>query len=176
MATKISAVMTVTDTANKQASKSITDISPNASDGQVKNFLTALNALTTNTIDGIELVTKKDITDATAKTPLTLTLSGGTGSLIKLVTNGSGDEVFNQGNLPNFTYKVEGTTASLNAVSVSFFKDSGSIYFNCYGDAGTLTSETQVTATLYFEETETTLPAVAQLVITKDNDPTLTIL
>lgn len=64
MATKISAVMTVTDTANKQGSKSITDIDPNASDLQVKNFLVALNALTTNTLNSIELVTKKDITDA----------------------------------------------------------------------------------------------------------------
>lgn len=61
MATKISAVMTVIDQMGNKASKSITDISPNANPNTVVDFVKALNDLTYNTLDGIELVTKTDI-------------------------------------------------------------------------------------------------------------------
>lgn len=73
MATKISAVLTVTDTNQKQASKSLTDISPTADKGRIVNLARALVALTTGTLDGVELVTKEDITNEKADPNLTVT-------------------------------------------------------------------------------------------------------
>lgn len=73
MATKISAVLTVTDTNQKAASKSLTDISPTADKGRIVKFARALVALTTGTLDGVELVTKEDITNEKASPNLTVT-------------------------------------------------------------------------------------------------------
>lgn len=73
MATKISAVLTVTDTNQKTASKSLTDISPTADKGRIVNLARALVALTTGTLDGVELVTKEDITNEKPAPNLTVT-------------------------------------------------------------------------------------------------------
>lgn len=62
MATKISAVMTVTNqTGTKETSRSITDISPTANPNAVVDFVRGLNGLTNNILKGVELVTKTDI-------------------------------------------------------------------------------------------------------------------
>lgn len=74
MADKTSATITYLDENNNKGTKSITDISPDADSGAIKNFCTALNALSTNTISSIDKIEKTDITNATVKPKLTLTI------------------------------------------------------------------------------------------------------
>ena len=72
MADKISASITYLDADNNKGSKAITDISPTADNGAIKNFCVGLLGLTTNTLSQIDRVEKTDITNATPKPKLTL--------------------------------------------------------------------------------------------------------
>lgn len=74
MADKTAATITYIDANGSKGTKSITDISPMADNGAIKNFCTALNALSTNTISTINKVEQTTITNATVKPKLTLTI------------------------------------------------------------------------------------------------------
>ena len=71
MADKISANITYVDTDNNKGSKAITDISPTADNGAIKDFCVGLIGLTTNTLSQIDRVEKTDITNATPKPKFT---------------------------------------------------------------------------------------------------------
>lgn len=75
MADKTSASISYLDSLNNKGSKSITDISPTADNGAIKNFCVALNALTTNTIVQIDRIEKTNISDAVPKPKLTLNIN-----------------------------------------------------------------------------------------------------
>ena len=84
MSDKISANITYVDTDNNKGSKAITDISPTADNGAIKNFCVGLLGLTTNTLSQIDRVEKTDITNATAKPKLTLDVKEDEISTLKL--------------------------------------------------------------------------------------------
>ena len=75
MADKISASITYVDTANNKGTKAITDISPSADNGAIKNFCVGLLGLTNNTLSQIDRVEKTDITNAAAKQDLEVTFA-----------------------------------------------------------------------------------------------------
>ena len=62
---KKSILMDVTSTAGKTSSKTITDISTDASDGDILAFAQQMNALTTNSLESVSTVTKKTISGIT---------------------------------------------------------------------------------------------------------------
>ena len=65
LADSTSVIMNLTTTTGKKSSKSITDVNPNASDGDIKNFVNGLNSITTDTIDTITKVSKSEIENVT---------------------------------------------------------------------------------------------------------------
>ena len=179
MADKVSATISYLDSNQRKGMKAITDINPAANNSAVKALCTGLNALTTNTLQGIEKIERTDITNATAKTKLSLTLNTSDTFLFNMSQPSIGEErntdIFNQTNLPAFTYKVEGDAGLLYNFCVSVYETGGHV---CYvTGAGEIesTSET-VTLTIYFDETETTAATTAQIVINYNGQPTLTIL
>lgn len=125
MATKISAVLTVTDTNQKQASKSLTDISPTADKGRIVNLARALVALTTGTLDGVELVTKEDITNEKPSPNLTVTpntANGLSGSAMTFQLAFDGDATPTasptlKGQYGGFTYNAENKTFNVAQMS-----------------------------------------------------------
>ena len=176
MADKISASITYLDASNNKGSKAITDISPTADNGAIKDFCVGLLGLTTNTLSQIDRVEKTDITNATAKTKLTLTLSSEARNTTYITDPHVPMILFVETGLPNFTYKVEATisvTGEFNATLV-YSGQQGQIYFSSTTDSTPAESGTY-TMTIYFEETETTAATTAQLVIS-ENPVTLTIL
>lgn len=124
MATKISAVLTVTDTNQKQASKSLTDISPTADKGRIVNLARALVGLTTGTLDSVELVTKEDITNEKPTANLTVTpntANGLNGSALTFQLAFDGDATPTaspvlKGQYGGFTYNAENKTFNVAAV------------------------------------------------------------
>lgn len=184
MADKISATITYVDTANNKGTKAITDISPTADNGAIKNFCAGLMGLTTNTLSQIDRVEKTDITNATAKSKLTLEV--------------------NDTELAKLAMTSEGTSATFASVPLGFntndlrvdtnaiiFDESGGIYvFDTtaptarYVMAGYVSERTfgaacrfveegdhmldsDVTVDFYFSETQTTVATHYQLKITK---------
>ena len=87
MADKISASITYLDANNDKGSKAVTDISPTADNGAIKNFCVGLLGLTTNTLSQIDRIEKTDITNATTKPKLTLSVD--TEELAQLQLNAS---------------------------------------------------------------------------------------
>ena len=87
MADKISASITYLDANNDKGSKAVTDISPTADNGAIKNFCVGLLGLTTNTLSQIDRIEKTDITNATTKPKLTLSVE--TQNLAQLQLNAS---------------------------------------------------------------------------------------
>lgn len=82
MADKTSATITYVDTNGGKGTKSITDISPTADSGAIKDFCVALNALSTNTISTIDKIEKTDITTTTTKPKLSVEINNvGLGNL-----------------------------------------------------------------------------------------------
>lgn len=69
MADKISASITYIDANNNKGTKAITDISPTADNGAIKDFCVGFLGLTTNTLSQIDRVEKTDITNAPAVKP-----------------------------------------------------------------------------------------------------------
>lgn len=135
MATKISAVMTVTDASNKQSSKSVTDISPNAYDYQIKEFIVALNGLTTNTLDDIDVVTKKSIMDIPdpnphlSVTPTTKVISTfDSDTIYQLTYDGETREITVSGKRPKNTVVTVD-----NEQRQVIFQKTGNPYDNVYG-------------------------------------------
>lgn len=61
MATKTSAVMTVTNGAQDTISRTISDVSPDATDAQLKALAVGLSQLTTNSLVSVERVEKSDV-------------------------------------------------------------------------------------------------------------------
>lgn len=179
MADKISASITYLDTNQNKGSKAVTDISPTADNGAIRNFCIGLLGLTTNTLSQIDRVEKTDITNAATKPKLSLTLNTTDTFMFNMSNPSVGDErntdIFNQISLPAFSYKVEGDAGLLYNFCVSVYETGGHV---CYATgAGEIesTSET-VTLTIYFEETETTAATTAQIAINYSGQPTLTIL
>lgn len=70
MADKTSFIMDVKTTEDKNSKRSITDISPSATDAQIVALAQGFNNLTTNTLEGVSKVTTKDlsVTPKTART------------------------------------------------------------------------------------------------------------
>ena len=67
-------IETVDETTGKKFQKVVTDINPNATNAQLKDFATGLNALTTDTVTSIEKVERTNITAATGKPKVTLAI------------------------------------------------------------------------------------------------------
>ena len=175
MADKVSATISYVDANNRKGMKAVTDINPNADNGAVKNFCSGLNALTTNTLTGIEKIERTDITNATAKPKLTLTLSSTARNGIYITDQFTCDILFVETNLPNFTYEVEARISVTDKFNASLIKSDDRIYFASTTDSTPLESGTY-TMKIYFEETETTAATTAQLVISGDAAPVFTIL
>lgn len=175
MADKISATLTYLDATNNKGTKAITDISPTADNGAIKNFCVGLLGLTTNTLSQIDRVEKTDITNAVAKPKLTLTLANDAKSALMFSRSSDGSYLFS-GTLPAFTYKFEAAdTTILDSYFVNFFQSNDRIRFGAHTTISSTTTET-VTATVYFAETDTTAATTAQIVISYDAQPVLTIL
>jgi len=180
MADKISASITYVDSSNSKGSKSITDISPTADNGSIKNLCVGLLRLTTNTLSQIDRIDKTDITAATTKPKLDLMLTAYAMENFNFSSAPNYSEedepkLFVQTNLPSFTYEVEWSTVAATFVA-SVVAYNGKVYFATA--KGTTIEETDVTQTIkiHFEETNTTAATTAQLVIGYSGQPTLTIL
>ena len=65
-----SAIISMTDVANKKIQKSITDVSNNVSNQQLKNFLQGLVALTNNTYGGSSKVVKTNLDGESSTKPV----------------------------------------------------------------------------------------------------------
>lgn len=172
MADKISATITYVDTANNKGTKAITDISPTADNRAIKNFCVGLLGLTTNTLSQIDRVEKTDITNATAKPKLTLTLHNDT---IDAKTNDVSlyGQLFTQAVTADFTYKLTANDAGADHFALNLEKNpNNTIQFQ------TVVSDEnggKVTYQIYFEETETTAATTAQILFSTSS-PVLTIL
>ena len=177
MADKISASITYLDVSNNKGSKAITDISPTADNGAIKDFCVGLLGLTTNTLSQIDRVEKTDITNATVKPKLTLTLDQQFANGIRTKYS-SMDTLFVETDLPNFTYKVELTTEPNKYAATLFYNEyQRKVYFASALDPSDPPLESGTyTMTIYFEETETTAATTAQLVISGNAAPVFTIL
>lgn len=75
MATSIT--METSTTAGKKSTRSITDVNPDATNADIKNFVTGLNALTTNTLESVNRVDKTKIDTDKTYTPVTMQLVDG---------------------------------------------------------------------------------------------------
>ena len=64
MTNKHSVIIEVVDTAGKKFQKTLTDINPEATSANLRNFAQALNALTTNTFVGAYRINVTDLADA----------------------------------------------------------------------------------------------------------------
>lgn len=182
MADKVSATISYVDANNRKGMKAVTDINPNADNGAVKNFCTGLNALTTNTLTGVEKIERTDITNATTKPKLTLTMPQAFSlNLTSLSTAANPDyELFNQSNLPNFVYRIDEPIDFYNSrIAITVYRANiGGMYTvrivtllqSVPSDEGT------VTVTVYFEETETTAATTAVITIPITGKATLEIL
>ena len=73
MADKHSIIITSTTPSGKTNQKAIPYVNPNANSVEMKNFATAINALSENTISAIERVDRVDITNAKLDPQLTVT-------------------------------------------------------------------------------------------------------
>ena len=172
MADKISANITYVDANNNKGSKAITDIGPNADNGSIKNFCVGFLGLTTNTLAQIDRVEKTDITNATTKPKLSLTLSSETTNARTNESDTSG-ELFVETITTNYTYKVTAFQNAAGKFAVNFYKtDENKLHFETvvsYEAGGSTTYQ------IYFEETETTAATTAQIVFST-SAPVLTIL
>ena len=63
--TATSLTMSTTSTAGKKSTKSITDVNPNASEGEMYQLATALNNVTTNTLNSVSRVDKTELANVT---------------------------------------------------------------------------------------------------------------
>lgn len=169
MADKVSATISYVDANNRKGMKAVTDINPSADNTVVKNFCSGLNALTTNTLTGVEKIERTDITNATAKPKLALELTSTARNGIYITDQFYSNQLFNESNLPNFTYKVESSIPTIGKFNATLLKSSGSggVYFASTIDSTPAESGTY-TMTIYFEETETTAATTAQLVISEN--------
>ena len=184
MADKISATITYLDANGGKGSKAITDISPTADNGAIKNFCNAFVGLTTNTVSQIDRIDKTNITNAATKPKLALTLTTYAQSFLNFANTPNYEEdnapqLFNNTNLPAFTYSTEMTSQSeISMIFVmSIMKGTdGKVYFATA--KGTTIEETDATQTIkiHFAETDTTAATTAQLVISYNAPPVLTIL
>lgn len=179
-ADKTSVNITYLDSKGKKGTKAITDINPNADNGSLKNFCSGLNALTNNTLTGVEKIERTDITSATAKPKLALTLSTIANSL-KYTSSNEDGRLFNEVNLPAFTYKLATSKLLGNplylSVVIDFFPYADNIQFAIKGDTTLTEAEYgQIIATIFFEETATTAATTAQITIHATDMPELTIL
>lgn len=184
MSTKTSAVITSVGANNKVISKAITDINPAADNVAIKTLCQSLNSLTNNTFTGAQRIDKTDITTATTKPKLALTLTTYAQSFLNFANTPNYQEdnapqLFTNTDLPAFTYSTEMTLRS--EISLIFVMSimkgiDGKVYFATA--KGTTIEETDDTQTIkiYFEETETTAATTAQLVISYNAPPVLTIL
>lgn len=183
MADKISASITYLDTNNNKGTKAVTDISPTADNGAIKNFCVGLLGLTTNTLSQIDRVEKTDITTATTKPKLALTLtSAATQTRFAYNMEPQFDyTLFNETVAAGFVYKLgkqgdEGRPMNcmLNIFRKANFND---IYFSaCTFDDQSSSPNLGVTAYVYFDETDTTAATAVKIRFFKDQDATLTIL
>ena len=73
MADSTSVIMGLTTTSNKKTSKSITNVDPNASAGDIKTFVDGLNSITSDTLTSITRVQKTDIEGTYADRTVTIT-------------------------------------------------------------------------------------------------------
>lgn len=130
MADKISATINIVDTSNKKSSKSITDISPTATNIAIKNFCVALNALSTNTISSIEKIERTDITNP-AKTTRTLTISPSEATpqstyplTVNLTYDGTATTAILSGKAPQYTI-----SQNVEAKTITFAESETSIMY-----------------------------------------------
>lgn len=184
MADKVSANITYTDQNGKKGAKAITDINPTADNSTVKNFCAGLNALTNNTLMSVEKIERTDITNAATKPKLALTLTLYAQSFLNFTNTPNYEEdnapqLFTNTDLPAFTYSTEMTLQS--EISLIFVMSimkgiDGKVYFaTAKSNAIEETDDTQ-TVKIHFEETNTTAATTAQLVISYNAPPVLTIL
>ena len=88
MADSTSIIMALTSTTGKKSSKSITDVNPNASNGDIKNFVDGVNAITTDTLGTITKVSKSEVANVTYHN-LTITLNKTNDSQNAITINGT---------------------------------------------------------------------------------------
>lgn len=131
---KVSVILTSTDTSGAVKQKSYTYISPEATNGQLKTFAQAANALTKNTYNGSKKVTqvnldtadpgqqKQDTTLTLSRTSCTIAdISSATGGLLLVVITTDSDGAL--------YVKFDSSLALGNAACVSVFTENGNLYF-----------------------------------------------
>lgn len=164
------------DQVDKKTSTKIPYINPNISDAVMKTFAQKCAALSDDTHTGTIKTVEEDITNAATKPKLTLTLANDAKSALMFSRSSDGSYLFSGTTLPAFTYKLEAAnTTILDSYFVNFFQSNDRIRFGAHTTISSTTTET-VTATVYFEETDTTAATTAQIVISYDAQPVLTIL
>ncbi|MBR3777118.1 MAG: hypothetical protein IKL02_05950 [Kiritimatiellae bacterium] len=183
MADKISASITYLDANNNKGTKAITDISPNADNGSIKNFCVGLLGLTTNTLSQIDRVEKTDITNgnkpkltvAMIDNPSFLKLTGFKNEfmMVRLSTQA----------VPSYTYKFTSPIAVKNegdanarVAAISFGSNrNASEILDGIGLAGHIEnwkSGDTLTVEFYFDETEETARTTYRLTIRYEAAPT----
>lgn len=183
MADKVSATISYVDANNRKGMKAITDINPNADNAAVKTLCTGLNALTTNTLTGIEKVERTDVTNATTKPKVALPDFNTYANLANIKeAEGSYNAALSSGDhFPNFTYYVDMPSdwTDIQATFTVYNQKSSAALLKMLAYVkpdmpGTVTGE--ATITIYFEETETTAATTAVITVPVTGNATLTIL
>ena len=188
MADKISASVTYLDATNNKGTKAITDISPTADNGAIRNFCVGLFGLTTNTLSQIDRVEKTDITNATTKPKLTLQLDAAKVADGKLQYNSDNTriplQIFkNPNSVPPFTYKTSAQSSSLyqsfcvgvNQEPEPDVDGTVTIYaFLYWADSDPASDLGGYDIDFYFDETATTAATHYRLTINYNTEPTLT--
>ena len=180
MADKVSATISYVDANNRKGMKAITDINPNADNAAVKTLCAGLNALTTNTLQGVEKIERTDITNATTKPKVEIPDFSG-GNLLLLKENPGGSRTLSSaGNFPNFTYYVDmPSNWDDNVVLMVYNQKTSAALLKLAAYVGSSISGSttgEATITVHFEETETTAATTAVMTIPVTGIATLTIL
>ena len=183
MADKISANITYVDTDNNKGSKAITDISPTADNGAIKDFCVGLIGLTTNTLSQIDRVEKTDITNATPKPKFTVPVVEETLANLQLGKSDSilweGIAVWNstKANLPKIycTYSYTQGNVTYTDLSMKFgfgveqmldMADPSNCRLMIYLAKGTLTADDTLIVDFICTETPVTRETMYRLTIT----------
>ena len=165
---KVSVILTSTDANGTAKQKSFTYISPNATNGQLKAFAQAANALTENTYNGSKKVTQVDLDNAASdKQTATITLTTASVSLADYKTALQSQDVYE---IP-FTYDGDATPYAFTSgdarISCSVFNNSGNSTVHVTTPAQWINLIDQnTTITIRADETNTYKAAEATFTIT----------
>lgn len=181
-ADKVSAIYSYVKPDGSKESKSVTNFLPDADNGAINAFCTALNGLTNNTLSSVEKIERTDVTaNSVVKYPQTFVHNGDTDAVkaMRIGTPGQHVHIFSKP-----TYASNGFGVLIPYVGSSNTPFNGNIYFNAmYGNdnnayasydlSGLLSladPPSEVTIRFFFEENERSRFTTYDLKIYTDKD------